>query len=123
MIKFLLCLIGASALAQQPPVPALSVPTVSEARVILTRTNAAGDTVLTVIVPKPKPQWKHYYGVFNASDAQIAYIGEMTDEAFQAWAKQGTTVASGGPQIQRWLCVFSTTNQIDATLVHSRACP
>lgn len=124
MIRFIIGLIGASALAQQIPVPPLAVPTVSDARVIVARTNAAGDTVLTVIIPKPKVEFRHYYGIANVPDRRIEYLGLMSFQMYQEWANMSTTVLGGsGPQVaNRWLTIFSTTNQIDATLVHSKPC-
>ena len=115
MIRLLILLVGCNAWAQQ--VTPLAVPTVSDVR-SFTRTNANGDTVVTTVIPKPKPAWKHYYGVFDQAEPQMAYIGEMTDESYQVWANQGTTVQSGGPQVKRWLFVFSTTNKIEPVLVH-----
>lgn len=121
MMRFLFFLVGAAALAQQVPVPPLAVPAVTEAR-SMTRTNANGDLVITTIIPKPKEEWRHYYGIANVADKRIEYIGQMTLQTYQTWANQGTTFATGGPQVQRWICIFSTTNQIDAVLNHAKVC-
>jgi hypothetical protein len=124
MKTLLFFLVGYSAWiqAQQSP-PPLAVPTTADVR-SWTRTNTAGDIIITTIIPKPKPEWRHYYGIVNGPNARLEYLGEMTKEAYQVWANQGTTWGTGsGPQVQRWLCVIATTNRLEADLVHYRICP
>lgn len=117
MVKFLLCLIGASALAQIPPVPALRpglAPTNS------VRTNIYGDVIITTVIRADRK--RHYYGAITGGNG-MSYIGELSESAFETWAYTGKPDLGNQPEISRWYCIFSTTNFVAPTLNHVRMCP
>lgn len=119
MTRWLICLIGAAALAQQPPIPGLRpIPVLPTFTV---RTNVTPTAIIittTTIIPNIEAK-RHYYGI---KGQEIVYLGEMTKSDYERWAFTGgqTVGTGGGPQVQYWNAVFSTTNQIDPVLVHSR---
>lgn len=117
MIRFLFCLVGAAALAQVPPIPALRPMPVASST---TTTNANGDTVITVVIPRADPR-RHYYGVMQGNET--AYLGEMTRRDFERWAYAGQVSLGNQPEITRWTCIFSSTNLIAVNVEHTRLCP
>jgi len=123
VIRWLLCLIGAAALAQQPPVPPLR-PILMAPNTTM-RTNANGDLVVTMIIPREVRSY--YYGIRSTEFTQphLVMLGHWTKAEYEAWAFAGgqTLGTGGGPQVQHWAAVFSTTNQIEPTLIHARSCP
>lgn len=122
MIRLLACLVGAAALAQQPSIPPLRpIPAITSFTVRTNITPSATIITTTIVIPNTETR-THYYAVRGQ---ELVYLGQMSKSDYERWAFTGnqTLGTGGGPQVQHWTVVFSTTNQIDPTLVHSKPCP